>query len=73
MKKGKKQHFFENLSHFMFTKGFEVVFSVNGILIDVKNVHEHLKIKIFVKTSLFCVKVWLFQKSVFCRLKKVQN
>ena len=57
----------------MYTKGFEVVFSVNGGLINDENVHEGLTIKIFLKTSLFCVKVELFQKSVFCWLKKFQN
>ena len=42
-------------------------------LVDDKNVHKGLKIKIFLKTSLLCVKFELFQKSVFCRLKKAQN
>ena len=46
----------------MYTKGFEVVFSVNGSLIDDENVHEGFKIKIFLKTSLFCIKVELFKK-----------
>ena len=52
------------------TKGFEVVFfSVNVTLIDDENVHKGLKINTFLKTSLFIVKVGLFQKSVFCRFK----
>ena len=69
----KKQHYFLNLSHFMYTKGFEVIFSVNGSLIDDKNDHEDLKMKIILKTSLFCVKFEEFQKTFFCRLKKIQN
>ena len=57
----------------MYTKGFEVVFSLSGSLIDVKNVHERLNIIFFLKTSLFYVKVGLFQKLVFYRLKSFQN
>ena len=49
----------------MYTKGFEIVFSVNGSLIDDKNVHEGLKIKTFLKTSLS-----YFKNRFFCRLKK---
>ena len=48
----KKQHFFVNLLHFLYTKGFEVGSPVNDSLIDDKNVHEGLKItmvdKIFI-------------------------
>ena len=50
--KSQKQHFFKNLFHFMYTEGFEVVFPVNGSLIDDKNVHEDLKMKILLETIL---------------------
>ena len=54
----------------MYTKGFEVIFSVNGSLIDDKNDHEDLKMKIILKTSLFCVKFEEFQKNGFLSVKK---
>ena len=55
--KSQKQDQFLNLSHFMYTKGFEVVFSLNGSLIVVKNVYKDFKMKNLLKISLFCVKV----------------
>ena len=67
-----------NINLIMYTKGFEVVFSVNGSLIDDKNVHKGLKIKIFLTTSLFCVKVIskfgflsVIKKMIISRLKRV--
>ena len=54
------------ISFYVHKRFWSRFFSVNGSLIDDENVYERLK------TSLFCVKVWLFQKSVFYRLKKFQ-
>ena len=51
----KKTVFFENSSHFMYTKAFEVVFSVFS---------KGLRIKIFFNTSMLCVKLSYFKKSV---------
>ena len=53
----------------MYTKGFEVVFSVNGSMIDDKIVHKGLKIKFFLNPSLLGVELGI---SKICGLKKVQ-
>ena len=36
----------------MYTKGFEVIFSVNGSLIDDKNDHEDLNAYLYLNTKL---------------------
>ena len=67
-----KNHYFLIIS-FHVQKSFWSSFSVNGSFVDDKDVHKGLKIKIVLKTSIFCVKVELFQKMFICRLKKLQN
>ena len=75
VKKGKKPALFLKIYLISCTQKVLkfVVFSLSGSLIDVKNVHERLNIIFFLKTSLFYVKVGLFQKLVFYRLKSFQN
>ena len=58
--KSQKTVLFLDLFHFMYTKAFEVNLPVNGSLIDDKNIYQDLKLKIFLKTLLFCVKGQVF-------------
>ena len=52
---------------------FLLVFSFSFLFVVLLNIHKGLKIKISLKTSIFCVKVELFKKLVFLSVKKTSK